>query len=148
MIERDELCSLIPHAGTMCLLDQVLEWDDTSIRCRSDSHRRADNPLRSEAGLSAVHLIEYGAQAAAVHGGLCGREAGLSVLPGFIAAIRQVELAVEWIHDIDAPLEVSGSRVMGDTDIMIYSFEIGASGRFLARGRVTVATPEPEGGPS
>ena len=31
----------IPHKGRMCLLDEVLHWDATQIRCRSNTHRDA-----------------------------------------------------------------------------------------------------------
>ena len=68
--------TLIPHQGAMCLLDDVVAWDDQRIHARSDSHRRDDNPLRSDGRLRAVHLCEYGAQAMAVHGGLVARAAG------------------------------------------------------------------------
>ena len=46
MIGREEIAALIPHAGTMCLLDEVLRWDDASIRCRSARYRAEDNPMR------------------------------------------------------------------------------------------------------
>ncbi|UCE90426.1 MAG: hypothetical protein JSW10_06340, partial [Pseudomonadota bacterium] len=75
-IERDELCSLIPHAGTMCLLHTVEQWDEVSIVCTAISHHEADNPLCSKGALGAVHALEYGAQAMAVHGGLLAREKG------------------------------------------------------------------------
>ena len=41
----------IPHHGRMCLLDEVIEWDAQHIRCRSGTHRCADNPLRSHGRL-------------------------------------------------------------------------------------------------
>ncbi|PYI82543.1 MAG: phosphotransferase, partial [Verrucomicrobia bacterium] len=69
-IGKAEIRTLIPHSGLMCLLDSVIEWDDQSIICISNTHRDPANPLRREGQLSAVHAFEYGAQAAAVHGGL------------------------------------------------------------------------------
>src|SRR5262250_1492609 len=60
----------IPHKGRMCLLDEVLSWDAARIRCRSGSHRAADNPLRAHGRLGAACGIEYAAQAMAVHGAL------------------------------------------------------------------------------
>lgn len=138
MIGHDELCSLIPHDGGMCLLEEVLAWDDESISCRSNSHLRLDNPLRSQDGLSSVHLIEYGAQAMAVHGSLRGRRDGKAPRPGYIVALRDVTLSVDWLHEIDAPLNVTALRVMGDADNMIYRFEIYAEEQMLGGGRVTV----------
>ena len=42
----DRIRQLIPHAGTMCLLERVVEWTDAMIACRATSHTGADNPLR------------------------------------------------------------------------------------------------------
>ncbi len=75
------LLSLIPHQGAMCLLDRVVEWDKDRVLLATATHRAADNPLRLDGRLRAVHLCEYGAQAMAVHGGLsaqCGRKANRS----------------------------------------------------------------------
>ena len=62
----------------MCLLDEVLTWDATQIRCRSATHRVPDNPLRAHGRLGAVCGIEYAAQAMAVHGALVGSSAPLA----------------------------------------------------------------------
>ena len=33
LVDRDTIATMIPHAGAMCLLDGVLGWDETSVRC-------------------------------------------------------------------------------------------------------------------
>ena len=68
----------IPHKGRMCLLDAVLSWDATRIRCRSTTHRTPDNPLRAHGRLGAACGIEYAAQAMAVHGALVASSAPLA----------------------------------------------------------------------
>jgi predicted hotdog family 3-hydroxylacyl-ACP dehydratase len=75
-INKAEIRALIPHSDLMCLLDEVFQWDDRSIVCGSNTHRDPANPLRRHGRLSAVHAFEYGAQAAAIHGGLRARAAG------------------------------------------------------------------------
>src|SRR4029453_19855 len=67
-INKAEIRTLIPHSGLMCLLDEVVQWDDQSIACISNTHRDPANPLRRHGRLSAIHAFEYGAQAAAIHG--------------------------------------------------------------------------------
>jgi predicted hotdog family 3-hydroxylacyl-ACP dehydratase len=61
-IDQAGIRALIPHAGAMCLLDRVESWDATHIRCVTDSHHRADNPLRQSNGLRAICGVEYAAQ--------------------------------------------------------------------------------------
>src|SRR5436305_13455670 len=87
-INKAEIRTLIPHSGLMCLLDEVTQWDDRSIVCITNTHRDPDNPLLREGRLSALHAFEYGAQAAAVHGGLRARSVGTTAAPGHPAALR------------------------------------------------------------
>lgn len=138
LIEREELCGLIPHAGDMCLLDGVLSWDEESITCTSERHLLQDNPLRTEEGLSAINGIEFGAQAMAVHGGLLARAQGEAIPPGYIAAIRQCSLGRDWLHDLDGPLTIRASRLMGQGGQFIYQVELSDGTQEILSARATV----------
>ena len=122
----------------MCLLDEVVAWTDDAIHARSRSHRRADNPLRSDGRLRAVHLCEYGAQAMAVHGGLVARAAGGVAAPGFLVSLRAVELAVARIDDLPDALDVHAEKLLGERNGWQYAFRIEHAGIVLARGRAAV----------
>ena len=130
--------SLIPHQGAMCVLDEVVAWTPDAIHARSRSHRNLDNPLRSDGRLRAVHLCEYGAQAMAVHGGLVAREAGGVAAPGFLVALRAVELFVERVDELPEPLDVHAEKLLGDENGWQYAFRIEHAGTLLATGRATV----------
>ena len=88
--------------------------------------------------LGAVSALEYGAQAAAVHGGLRAQAAGTSAPPGYLAALRDVELNVERLDNINAPLLVNARRLFGEAVNTVYECEISANDKTLARGRVTI----------
>ena len=137
MPEREEIAGLIPRADGMCLLDRVLAWDQSSIRCGSDSHRRSDHPLRRDGRLGAVHLVEYAAQAAAIHRALLVRRCDGSPTHGVLAAVRHVRLEVEWLDSIAASLDLNCQRLI---DSGIYSFRACAGGQTLASGRITVVS--------
>src|SRR5256884_3247493 len=77
-LDRQWIEQHIAHKGRMCLLDEVLSWDAARIRCRSATHRSADNPLRLHGRLGAACGIEYAAQAMAVHGALIAASAPLA----------------------------------------------------------------------
>lgn len=137
LLDRAGIAALIPHAGTMCLLDAVEHWDAASIRCRSGSHRDPGNPLRGAGQLSALSLIEYGAQASAVHGGLLAGAAG--AVPGRLASVRSVVLAREWLDGIDQPLVVVARQRLANAEGMLYDFEVShGTGIPLASGRIAV----------
>src|SRR5256714_7947343 len=91
-ISKAEIRMLIPHSGLMCLLDEVTQWDDRSIVSISNTHRDPANPLRRYGRLAAVHAFEYGAQAAATHGGLRARAAGTRPAPRYLGALRERRL--------------------------------------------------------
>ena len=137
-IEKAEIRTLIPHAGTMCLLDNVLDWDDESIVCTTNTHRDEANPLRRDGRLSALHALEYGAQAAAIHGGLRARAAGATAPPCYLAALRDAHLHVARLDDLASPLEVRAQRLFGDAGNTIYRCAISAGGTPMAEGRVTI----------
>ena len=129
---------LIPHRGSMCLLDEVVAWDTSTIHARSRSHARTDNPLRSDGIVRAVHLCEYGAQAMAVHGGLAARAAGGEAAPGFLVSLRDVELAVVRIDDLADALDIHAEQLTGDAAGWQYAFRIEHAGHVIARGRAAV----------
>ncbi len=139
MVDHKEICELIPHAGAMCLLDQVITCDDDSIVCNTSTHYDPENPLRTADGLSAVHGIEYAAQAMALHGTLTGHRSQAEGKPGYIASVRDVEMHVKWLHKIIAPMRVTTKRISGDANAAAYVFSATANDQLLVRGRITVA---------
>lgn len=138
MLPKSDWADLIPHAGTMCLLDEVVDWDTVHLHARSASHRRADNPLRTDGTLHAVNLCEYAAQAMAVHGALRAREAGGTVRPGFLVALRDVQLQVERIDDLPGRLQVHVECLLAMADSLQYAFRMEHRGSVLATGRAAV----------
>lgn len=137
-LQHDQLCALIPHAGSMCLLDRVEQWDDTRILCSSDSHRRGNNPLRSGGRLAAVHALEYGAQAMAVHGGLVAQREQKRIRNGFLVAIRDAELHRDRLDDLPGPLQVEATQLLESAANQIYRVEIRCDDKVVAEGRLLV----------
>jgi predicted hotdog family 3-hydroxylacyl-ACP dehydratase len=137
-INKAEIRTLIPHSGLMCLLDEVTQWDDRSITCVSNTHRDPANPLRRDGRLSALHAFEYGAQAAAVHGGLRARSVGEIAPPGYLAALRDAHLHAARLDDIASPLRICANRLVGDGANTIYECRVLAGNILLANGRITI----------
>lgn len=138
MIDREEILSLIPHQGAMCLWDEVLEWDAGSIHLRAGNHRDPAHPLRADGRLHAVHLCEYGAQAMAVHGGLLARESGGIAAPGMLVALRGVELHAARIDDLTGDIECVAEVLAQSPASQQYAFRITHAGTLLAEGRAAV----------
>jgi predicted hotdog family 3-hydroxylacyl-ACP dehydratase len=138
LIERPALEALVPHAGAMCLLDAALSWDDASILCRTQSHRDPSNPLRSKQGLSALLGVEYGAQAAAIHGALRVPADEEVEVRGYLVAVRDLLLAVDWLHEVEGPIDVSANLEIEDGPYIAHCFSIKTGSDLLLSGRLTV----------
>jgi predicted hotdog family 3-hydroxylacyl-ACP dehydratase len=136
-----DLAELVPHAGRMCLLDELVSWHEAGVICRSASHRRADHPLRRDGFLSAIHLLEYAAQATAVHGALVAGAGDSAVAAKYLAAARDFNLQVNGLDDIQADLHIDAECLLAMGDSAMYRFHVTADGRELASGRLTIVPP-------
>ena len=138
MIAHDELSTLIPHSFDMCLLDRIDSWNDDEIVCYSHSHLSTENPLRREQALSSIHVLEYAAQAMAVHGGIQNREHGKKMTEGYLAALRDVNINLCELSEIKDELCIKVKKMLSQQGNMIYSFSVSSREIELASGRATV----------
>ncbi len=136
-IGKPEIAALLPHAGTMCLLDAVRFWDVTTIVCSATSHRDADNPLASGGRLDAVCGIEYAAQAMAVHGGLTAGT-GRRPAAGYLASVRDVVCHSARLDRLTDDLEVIATRLAGDNAAAMYRFLVRCGATTIVEGRAAV----------
>jgi len=142
-LDHAGIAARVPHAGTMCLLDRLEAWDETTITCRASSHRDASNPLRSAGRLPSPAAIEYASQAMALHGGLAAAP-GVLPRPGFLAAARGVKLHVPRLDDVEGDLVVRATKIAGDEQQALYRFALeDERGRALVDGRATVVLNTP-----
>jgi predicted hotdog family 3-hydroxylacyl-ACP dehydratase len=141
-MNRSWIEARIPHQGRMCLLDEVLEWDPHHIRCRTDTHRAPDNPLRSHDRLGIACGIEYAAQAMALHGALAGGApragAGSPSRVGLLASVRDVRLHALRLDDIESALICEVAHLAGDSLRALYEFALRDRDRILLSGRASV----------
>ena len=149
VFDREWIRRHVPHQGRMCLLDEIVSWDEERICCRTASHRDADNPLRAHGRLGIASGIEYAAQAMALHGALGamadapahGAVAGApahSAAAGFLASVRAVRITVGRLDDVPGELSCAAVRMAGDRGTAMYEFEIRSGHAVLIAGRTTV----------
>ena len=134
---KPEIAALIPHAGTMCLLDGVTRWDETSVSAFSRTHLHEANPLRSADGLCAWCGIEYAVQAMAVHGALAG---AVSARPraGYLISLRKVACLAPRLDDLPGDLVVDAERLIGDDAQVVSAFSVRVGNREVLHGNAAV----------
>ena len=117
---QNEFKHLVPHADDMLLIDQVLSWDLQQITTYSLSHQNLNHPLRLNGKLSAIHLIEYGAQSMAVH---CGLLTG-HLQPGFLAAVRSARFYIDDLESIKDSLVIQATAQLQMAKAAAYQFQV------------------------
>ena len=138
ILTKADLCRLIPHHGSMCLLDGVEQWDDTGLVCTTVSHRDTANPLRRNNRLDAICGLEYAAQAMALHVGLLGQEKERRLTVGYLGAVKNVKLRATRLDDVNENLTVQATRLVGEADSFIYAFRVSVEQQALLDGRASI----------
>jgi len=167
LLKRSAIAMLVPHAGSMVLLDGVIGWTAETLQAKASSHRAGDNPLRRADRLSILTGIEYAAQATAVHGALltsrpggCAEERGASVAAdeppdggvpptanlhprrGFLAMVRDIRWTCDRLDTVAADLDIHVHLVTAQAESTLYDFRLAAAGAELLSGRLAVFFPE------
>lgn len=137
VVTKADIARLIPHAGAMCLVDGVVQWDSAQIRCISGNHRDLGNPLRVGGQLPAICGIEYAAQAMAIHGGLAGMT-GSKPKTGYLVSLREVICLRSRLDNLEGDLIVDAEQLMGDQNRVMYKFALRVGAVEVLRGRATV----------
>jgi predicted hotdog family 3-hydroxylacyl-ACP dehydratase len=136
MLSRDRIEHLLPHSGSMFLLDEVVDWDSGRIECRSRSHGAADHPLAYDGRVGVACGVEYCLQAMALHGALT---ANAPQPPGFLARIAEARFSVAYLDELGAQLSVHANLIQSLPRGLSYSFALYGAGRLAIEGRATVA---------
>jgi predicted hotdog family 3-hydroxylacyl-ACP dehydratase len=136
MLSRQEIQHLLPHSGTMFLLDEVVSWDAARIECRSRSHCVADHPLAHDGRIGVACGVEYCLQAMALHGALT---ASAPQPPGFLARIGAARFFVSYLDELGAELSAQATLIQALPRGLNYSFTLSGAGRLAIEGSATVA---------
>ena len=141
-MSKTKVAALVPQQGAMCLLDEVLGFDERSVVCRASSHRSPDNPLRCDGRLTSIAGIEYGAQAMAVHGALQANGGALRAhVPaqgGMLAGARALRCHARYLDEEPGPLTVRAERLVADGGRLLYAFSVEGAAGELVSGRIAV----------
>jgi predicted hotdog family 3-hydroxylacyl-ACP dehydratase len=142
IFDRQQIMRMIPHSGSMCLLDDVLEWNEISLRCRSRRYRDLDNPMRRENGvLGVISGVEIAGQAVAVHARLRAESLG-EPQQGYLVSLREVQSRAGRLDAIAGDLLIDAKILAGDARSATYQFALSVAGTALLNGRLTVLLQE------
>ena len=137
-----DIKTLVPHSGTMSLLDTLLAADPETLSARVDI---TPQTLFCEDGAVGAWVgVEYMAQAVAAHAGYKARLRGEPVRVGFLLGTRRYICAVPAFPagsslDIHVRCALQGETGLGAFDCRIVD---AGQGTELATATITVFQPE------
>jgi predicted hotdog family 3-hydroxylacyl-ACP dehydratase len=131
----NDIAKLLPHAGDSILIERVVSWDDEQVRVATTLHRSVDNPLRRHGRLAAVHLVEFAAQAMAVHGGLRAAT-GQAPRAALLVSVRDLVLHREFLEKLEGELEIVARALLLNPHSWQYGFSVLHEGHEIASGRI------------
>lgn len=139
LYDFDAIEARIPHSDDMCLWEAVTKCNAHSIHCQTRRHLDPAHPLKQQGRLSKLHLIEFGAQCIAIHGGLQSNDK--TPRPGYLASVKNVTFGD---FDPETPqLFGQATQLMADDASKLYQFELhDQNGQTVCSGRALVIRPE------
>jgi predicted hotdog family 3-hydroxylacyl-ACP dehydratase len=142
-----EIGELLPHRGSARMIERVTSWDAAHLVAVTTTHRAPGNPLLREGRLASVHLVEYGAQAMALHGALRSIAAGGAPRSALLVAVRDFTTAVDYVHDLAGELEIVARELISTAAGWQYAFEVTHGQSWVASGRVAAIAHDTRGAP-
>ena len=127
---------MLPHAGAMVLVDEIVYADPMRIECVTSSHRGAGFPLALDGRVSSLCGIEIAAQAMALHA--TAADPRHRPVAGRLASVSDVEVLCERLDDRPGPLRIEATLEAASGRGSAYRFSIAADGEVLIRGRALV----------
>ncbi|WP_019449362.1 hotdog family protein [Cupriavidus sp. BIS7] len=133
------VAQVVPHAGAMRLIDELLEADDTA--CMARATVRPTQLFVDEAGMPAWIGIEYMAQTIAAWAGVQARGSGHGPRPGFLLGSRRYASDVA-AFPVGSELTVRVQLEMaGDDGLSLFACTLAMDGCEVARATVSVFQP-------
>jgi predicted hotdog family 3-hydroxylacyl-ACP dehydratase len=133
------VADLLPHAGDMILIDEVLEFDEEQIRTRTRV-RPGGLFNRADGSLPAWVALELMAQSVAAYAGCQAKAKGEPVELGFLLGTRKFECNVEHFP-AGSELIIHGQRSLQDDNGMgVFECQL-SSGDIQVVARLNVYRP-------
>lgn len=134
------IAEVLPHAGAMLLLDELLDFGDEHVTCGVNV-REYTRFVEGAKGVPAWVGIEYMAQTMCSFSGVEEVRSGLKPSIGLLLGSRRYQSEVEWFG-LGSDLVVRADlQVRDDNDLVAFQCTIHESGRLLARGDVKAYRP-------
>ena len=134
-----DIDDLVPHSGSMCLLDRVVDYGEDWLH--AEVGISPESLFAEERGVPAWVGIEYMAQAIAAYGGLLERAKGNEPKIGFLLGSRNYACDADYFT-IGLTLSIKVTReLIAENGLNVFACELDAKG-LHAQAVVNVFQPD------
>ena len=140
MIPAGPIGRMLPHAGAMVLVDEIVYADPMRIECRTQAHLRPGFPLAVDGRVSSLCGVEMAAQAMALHAAV--GDPAHRVRSGRLASVSDVEVLHERLDEQAGALRIEASLDQAGARGSSYRFVVSVGDVPLIRGRALVVQVE------
>ncbi len=133
------VAELVPHAGAMLLLDELLAADAEHAVARTTV--RATQLFTDAGGMPAWAGIEYMAQTIAAWSGMQRRAEGAGPTVGFLLGTRRYECDVPAFPVGQVLTITARAELIGDNGLGMFACTLAMSGQEVARANISVFQP-------
>ncbi len=140
-----QMSELIPHTGSMVLVDELTHWAPGEARCQLKI--KPDSTFVVDGRVNTVVCIEYMAQTVAASFGYQGFVGGEGVRVGMIIGCRRFDIEVPHL-EVGDDLIIDVRELRGQEDISVFECAITRGDESVASAQLTLYHAErpPEGG--
>lgn len=132
------IAEIVPHAAPMILLDEVMDYDETTLRAAVTI--RETSLFFDGSGVPGYIGIEYMAQACGAHVGVLARDLGVQVRIGFLLGTRQYKIHAPQFGRGER-LIVSVALIYRDDEMGSFDCRIDIGDRCVGEARLNVYQP-------
>ena len=140
MIPAVPIERMLPHAGAMVLVDEIVYADPMRIECRTRAHLRPGFPLAIDGRAPSLGGIEIAAQAMALHAAL--QEPDPRPKPGRLASLSEIEVVHDRLDDRADALRIEATLEHASARGSAYRFSVARGDDVLIRGRALLVRAE------
>lgn len=117
----NDVADLIPHSGSMVLLDRIIDYDDQGLT--AELVVRGDGLLADHESVPAWAGIEYMAQTIAAYAGMMATQAGEPIRLGFLLGTRRYHSNVA-AFKVGSTLTIKVEKIMQDDNLGVFDCRI------------------------
>ena len=125
MIDYTKIAELIPHSGSMILLDKIIEFDENSLL--AELIVRDDALLGNSKSIPAWVGIEYMAQTIAAYAGIQAKQLGEPISLGFLLGTRRYTSNIDSFI-IGTVARIKVTKIVHDDKLGVFDCKIYGTG--------------------